>query len=166
MRPNNLHLSYRNISYDTLLYFFFYIFLYVKHGKSNVPSITAGENDTNQNSSKSMSRQKTLAGLNGYDLTGFSLASKLMIRSNSIGPEINDLLEDYKKESRPYVLNPKYTSPSSLPLYFYFGYQLLQETNEMKKSGPVSLRNIALVSNQRKNCKNDRFNVTYIITSV
>nr|XP_022311194.1 uncharacterized protein LOC111116490 [Crassostrea virginica] len=102
-------------------------------------NIKAGENDTNQNSSKSMSRQKTLAGLNGYDLTGFSLASKLMIRSNSIGPEINDLLEDYKKESRPYVLNPKYTSPSSLPLYFYFGYQLLQETNEMKKSGPILL---------------------------
>ena len=149
MRPNNLFLSYRNISYDTLLYFFF-TFLVCKTFKieSNVTSITAGENDPNQNSSKSMSRQKTLAGLNGYDLTGFSLASKLMIRSNSIGPEINDLLEEYKKESRPYVLNPKYTSPSSLPLYFYFGYQLLQETNEMKTSGHVSLRNIALVSNQ------------------
>lgn len=38
------------------------------------------------------------------------------------------------KESRPYVLNPKYTTPTSLPLYFYFGYQLMQGPNSKQKA--------------------------------
>lgn len=55
------------------------------------------------------------------------------------------LLEGYKKEFRPYVLNPKYSCPTSLPLYFYFGYQLLQETEQMKECGPV--RNYFFINN-------------------
>ena len=39
--------------------------------------------------------------------------------------------------SIPGVLNPKFTSPTSLPLYFYFGYQLLQESDLLQKFGHV-----------------------------
>lgn len=68
---------------------------------------------------------------------------------NLIGPDTMDqILEEYKKASRPYVLKPKYTSPTSLPLYFYFGYQLLQELEAMKQSGHVSLECIATMRNQ------------------
>lgn len=76
---------------------------------------------------------------NGLAIAGYSLAWKLM-RRNSIKPEekaMNLLLEGYKRESRPYVLNPKYTSPTSLPLYFYFGYQLLLESKLMQECGHV-----------------------------
>lgn len=48
-------------------------------------------------------------------------------------------LEGYEKDFRPYVLNPKYSCPTSLPLYFYFGYQLVQEKQQMKECGPVLL---------------------------
>lgn len=41
------------------------------------------------------------------------------------------------KETRPYILNPKISAPTSLPLYFFFGYQLLQESPHMEKCGPV-----------------------------
>ncbi|XP_056002346.1 transient receptor potential cation channel subfamily M member 2-like isoform X2 [Ostrea edulis] len=74
---------------------------------------------------------------NGLAMTGSSVAWKLLKR-NSVRPEetmMNQLLEDYKKESRAYVLNPKYASPTSLPLYFYFGYQLLQESKLLMDSG-------------------------------
>lgn len=77
---------------------------------------------------------------NGLAMTGSSVAWKLLKR-NSVRPEetmMNQLLEDYKKESRAYVLNPKYASPTSLPLYFYFGYQLLQESKLLMDSGRVS----------------------------
>ncbi|XP_062596063.1 transient receptor potential cation channel subfamily M member-like 2 [Saccostrea cucullata] len=78
---------------------------------------------------------------NGLALTGSSLASKLL-RRNSVRPEeniLNQLLGEYKEESRVYVLNPKYTSPASLPLYFYFGFQLLQESGFFKQSGHILL---------------------------
>ncbi|XP_061190896.1 transient receptor potential cation channel subfamily M member 8-like [Saccostrea echinata] len=78
---------------------------------------------------------------NGLAFTGSSLAWKLL-RRNSVRPEeniMNQLLGDYKEESRVYVLNPKYTSPASLPLYFYFGFQLLQESGLLKQSGHILL---------------------------
>lgn len=51
------------------------------------------------------------------------------LRKNSISPTektIYELLEGFKKDIRPYVLNPKFSAPTSLPLYFFFGYQLFQ----------------------------------------
>eukprot|EP00105_Crassostrea_gigas_P038065 XP_019922213.1 PREDICTED: uncharacterized protein LOC105326905 isoform X5 [Crassostrea gigas] len=71
---------------------------------------------------------------------GSSLAWKLL-RRNFVSPEekiIYQVLEGFK-ESKPYVLNPKYSTPTSLPLYFYFGYQLLQELELIEECGPVLL---------------------------
>lgn len=71
---------------------------------------------------------------------GSSLAWKLL-RRNFVSPEENiiyQVLEGFK-ESKPYVLNPKYSTPTSLPLYFYFGYQLLQELELTEECGPVSV---------------------------
>ncbi|XP_078329891.1 transient receptor potential cation channel subfamily M member 2-like [Crassostrea virginica] len=79
--------------------------------------------------------------VNTLAIAGSSVAWKLLKRK-VIRPEvraINQLLEGYKDESRSYVLNPKYTSPASLPLYFYFGYQLLHESKHMKASGHILL---------------------------
>lgn len=71
---------------------------------------------------------------------GFSLTWKLL-QKNSICPDeaiLNQSLQELKRESRPYVLNPKYSTPTSLPLYFYFVYQLLQESKRLEECGPVS----------------------------
>uniref|UniRef100_A0A8W8NSN5 TRPM SLOG domain-containing protein n=1 Tax=Magallana gigas TaxID=29159 RepID=A0A8W8NSN5_MAGGI len=76
----------------------------------------------------------------GRTLKGFSLTWKLLLK-NSISPEeniLNQSLEGFKRESRPHVLNPKYSTPTSLPLYFYFVYQLLQESKRLEECGPVS----------------------------
>lgn len=42
-------------------------------------------------------------------------------------------------EIRQYVFNPQFLTPTSLPLSFFFGYQILHEMKERKKSGHVSL---------------------------
>lgn len=79
------------------------------------------------------------SAINAHTIKGTSLAWKLL-RRNSVRPEeknMKQLLEAFKKKSRPYVLSPKYSTPTSLPLYFYFGYQLLQESELMKKCGHV-----------------------------
>ncbi|XP_065938117.1 transient receptor potential cation channel subfamily M member-like 2 isoform X1 [Magallana gigas] len=78
---------------------------------------------------------------NGTTIKGSSLAWKLL-RRNSVNPEkkiIDQILGGFKLESRPYVLNPKFSTPTSLPLYFYFGYQLLQESDLLEECGPVLL---------------------------
>lgn len=49
------------------------------------------------------------------------------------------MLEGSNMISRAHVLNPKYSTPTSLPLYFYFVYQILQESNKLDQLGPVSL---------------------------
>nr|XP_034320576.1 transient receptor potential cation channel subfamily M member-like 2 isoform X2 [Crassostrea gigas] len=78
---------------------------------------------------------------NGHALKGFSLTWKLL-QKNSICPDeaiLNQSLQKFKRESRPYVLNPKYSTPTSLPLYFYFVYQLLQESKRLEECGPILL---------------------------
>nr|XP_034320574.1 transient receptor potential cation channel subfamily M member 2-like isoform X2 [Crassostrea gigas] len=76
-----------------------------------------------------------------------SIASRLL-RTNFVGPQLIPQLIiplfDEIKESRPFILNPKYSTPTSLPLYFFFGYQLLQESDQlgpklMKLCGPILL---------------------------
>lgn len=37
----------------------------------------------------------------------------------------------------PCALNEKYLGPSTLPLYFYFGHQVLEEMGLIKECGPV-----------------------------
>ncbi|XP_062589311.1 transient receptor potential cation channel subfamily M member-like 2 [Saccostrea cucullata] len=103
--------------------------------------------EENQNQSKNVDvnmRPKTAipnSQKNGITITGSSLAWKLL-RRNSVRPAediMNQLLKDYKEGSRVYVLNPKYTSPASLPLYFYFGYQIVQESKLLKQCGNILL---------------------------
>lgn len=78
---------------------------------------------------------------NRVRIKGFSLTWKVL-RRNSIRPEdeiIEQILKGFKKESKTYVLNPKYSTPTSLPLYFYFGYQLFQESKCFEECGPILL---------------------------
>lgn len=60
------------------------------------------------------------------------------MRTDSVDLEFIIPLFNEFKESRPFILNPMYSTPTSLPLYFFFGYQLLQESDLMKRCGPVS----------------------------
>lgn len=76
-------------------------------------------------------------GTDDKELKKYSLAWKLL-RTNSVDPEFIIPLFNEFKESRPFILNPMYSTPTSLPLYFFFGYQLLQESDLMKRCGPVS----------------------------
>lgn len=73
----------------------------------------------------------------GPPLKGFSLTWKFL-QKNSVSPE-DSILEGFNIESRRHVLNPKYSTPTSLPLYFYFVYQLLQESQGLEKYGPTLL---------------------------
>lgn len=80
-----------------------------------------------------------------HNMTGSTIATKFSC-NKKIKPQS---LEGYEKDFRPYVLNPKYSCPTSLPLYFYFGYQLLQETEQMKECGPVRHRLINKINKKK-----------------
>lgn len=73
-----------------------------------------------------------------------SLAWNLVLSSTGKSKSTISINNAFKglKESRPYVLNPKYTTPTSLPLYFYFGYQLMQGKGEIHECGHVSIFHI------------------------
>lgn len=73
----------------------------------------------------------------GPPLTGLSLTKRIW-QKNSDERE-DTMLEGSNMISRAHVLNPKYSTPTSLPLYFYFVYQVLQESDELGQLGPVSL---------------------------
>ncbi|XP_062596064.1 transient receptor potential cation channel subfamily M member 2-like [Saccostrea cucullata] len=51
------------------------------------------------------------------------------------------------RESRAYVLDTKYSSPTSLPLYFFFEYQFLQQSEKLKEHGHMLLFE-ALIANR------------------
>lgn len=80
-----------------------------------------------------------------HNMTGSTIATKFSC-NKKIKPQS---LEGYEKDFRPYVLNPKYSCPTSLPLYFYFGYQILQETEQMKECGPVRHRLINKINTKK-----------------
>lgn len=65
----------------------------------------------------------------------FSLFGKLVQR-NPINPETNksEPLEGFNKV-RQYVYDPKYSAPTSLPLSFFFGYQVLHESEKWDQGG-------------------------------
>lgn len=64
-----------------------------------------------------------------------SLFRKLVQR-NSVSPETNESepLEGFNKV-RQYVFDPKYSAPTSLPLSFFFGYQVLHESEKWDQGG-------------------------------
>lgn len=73
----------------------------------------------------------------GPPLTGLSLTKRILQKnSDELG---YTMVKGSKMISRAHVLNPKYSTPTSLPLYFYFVYQILQESNKLDQLGPVSL---------------------------
>lgn len=51
----------------------------------------------------------------------------------------DQLVKGLKWGSRPYVQSPNFCTSTSLPLYFYFGYQILQAKPLMKECGDVLL---------------------------
>lgn len=54
-----------------------------------------------------------------------------------IDPE--KVLKGFQWRSRPHVFSPKLCNATTLPLYFYLGYQILQEQNLMKQCDHVRL---------------------------
>lgn len=57
---------------------------------------------------------------------------------NTVSPE-TEKKNVVQKELRQYVFNPQFSTPTSLPLSFYFGYQILHEMKELGQRGHVSL---------------------------
>lgn len=56
---------------------------------------------------------------------------------NVVGPE-TEKKDVIQEEFRQYVFNPQFSTPTSLPLSFFFGYQILHEMNELGLRGHVS----------------------------
>lgn len=61
--------------------------------------------------------------LNGNSIGGAPLLD------NSV--QSGHLLRGLKSKTRPFVLNPKLSTSTSLPLYFFLGYQILQEDKDL-----------------------------------
>ncbi|XP_061190311.1 transient receptor potential cation channel subfamily M member 8-like [Saccostrea echinata] len=64
-------------------------------------------------------------------------AMENILRSKNAEARMKSQLEMLKRYREPiaYVSDPKYSSPTSLPLYFYFEYQFLQEQGKLKEHG-------------------------------
>lgn len=61
------------------------------------------------------------------------------LRNGSPSQKATELFEGLNWRTILYKTNPKFSSSTSLPLYFYLGYQILQENEEfMKECGKVS----------------------------
>lgn len=74
-----------------------------------------------------------------YNVTNTYSIGFTMINQDSITPQtvhMAQVLNKYK-ESRTHAMESTFSKPSSLPLYFYFGYQLLQESNLLQDCGHV-----------------------------
>lgn len=82
----------------------------------------------NEKKENTMGREKT-------NQKKFSLCWKLVQR-NSVSPETvkNDPFEEFN-EVRQYVSDPKYSAPTSLPLSFFFGYQVLNKSKKWDQGG-------------------------------
>lgn len=64
--------------------------------------------------------------LNGNSIGGAPLLD------NSI--QSSQLLKGLKSKTRPFVLHPELSTSTSLPLYFFLGYQILQEDKDLMES--------------------------------
>lgn len=58
-------------------------------------------------------------------------------KNNSVSPDTERNTES-SEGSRDYVFDPKYTTPTSLPLSFFFGYHILHESKQWDERGHVS----------------------------
>lgn len=56
---------------------------------------------------------------------------------NAVSPETEEK-NVVQEEFRQYVFNPQFSTPTSLPLSFFFGYQILHEMKELGQRGHVS----------------------------
>lgn len=64
------------------------------------------------------------------------------LKGNSIGGaplldnsiQSSQLLKGLKSKTRPFVLHPELSTSTSLPLYFFLGYQILQEDKDLMES--------------------------------
>lgn len=52
--------------------------------------------------------------------------------------DFKEFRENMKWKTKTYVVNPKYCNATTLPLYFFFGYQILQELKLLQTCGDVS----------------------------
>uniref|UniRef100_A0A8W8NQX3 TRPM SLOG domain-containing protein n=1 Tax=Magallana gigas TaxID=29159 RepID=A0A8W8NQX3_MAGGI len=68
-----------------------------------------------------------------------SLAFKFLLRTtiNPTKETVYQLLEEFKQLSMPCALNEKHLGPTSLPLYFNVGLQLLEEMGLIQECGPA-----------------------------
>lgn len=69
-------------------------------------------------------------------MKGFSFAPKEKKRYSDFEWKIFDQYQTGTMYH--YVLNPMYSTPTSLPLHFYFGFQMIEKYNMMEQYGPVS----------------------------
>lgn len=53
--------------------------------------------------------------------------------------DFKEFRENMKWKTKTYVVNPKYCNATTLPLYFFFGYQILQELKLLQTCGDVLL---------------------------
>ncbi|XP_048749949.2 transient receptor potential cation channel subfamily M member 2-like isoform X2 [Ostrea edulis] len=74
-----------------------------------------------------------------YD--NISSIGRTMLNPDSVTPQENQMAKVLKKYKNPRtnVLKSTIFTPSSLPLYFYFGYQFLQECNLLQSCGHILL---------------------------
>lgn len=80
-------------------------------------------------------RQNTLTGKQ----TPSSRRNKTRVNVITPEPKKKHDLQEGHIEFRPYVFNPQFSTPTALPLSFFFGYQILHERQEIKERGHVSL---------------------------
>lgn len=91
--------------------------------------------------------KKTKVNHMQVNLNGNATGKKApLLRRNT--KSINVVIPEQEKKNNPheehiefrqYVFNPQFSTPTSLPVSFFFGYQILHELKEWEKRGHVSL---------------------------
>lgn len=92
------------------------------------------------NPAQNEKKENTIEQEKTHQKKKFSLFGKLVQR-NPVSPGIykNEPLEGFNKV-RQYVFDPKYSTPTSLPLSFFFGYQVLHESEKWDQGGDGHVR--------------------------
>lgn len=87
---------------------------------------------------KKSTQRQTMGERFRYSLKN-SILAKIPKASRGVNePESRELREKLKWKTKTYILSPEFCSATSLPLYFFFGYKILQECNIMERCGDVS----------------------------
>ncbi|XP_062621660.1 transient receptor potential cation channel subfamily M member 2-like [Saccostrea cucullata] len=105
--------------------------------------------DASMKPERDKERSSNLPRSNGSVHIGTTVFGGQLRKSNAVMPEREEIekLFSQHRESRAYVLDTKFSSPTSLPLYFYFEYQFLQELGKLKEYGHMLLFE-ALIANR------------------